>query len=50
MFLKFEYYDLTISEVSHYGFLRGHSSISQLKDPTVGFKKKIQKNKMNSLI
>jgi hypothetical protein len=26
--LKFEYYDLAISEVSHYGFLRGHSSIS----------------------
>jgi hypothetical protein len=28
MFLKYEQYDLTISEVSHYGFLRGHSSIS----------------------
>jgi hypothetical protein len=26
--LKFEQYDLTISEVSHYGFLRGHSSRS----------------------
>jgi hypothetical protein len=26
--LKFEYYDLVISEVSHYGFLRGHPSIS----------------------
>jgi hypothetical protein len=25
MFLKFEHYDLVISEVSHYGFLRGHS-------------------------
>jgi hypothetical protein len=24
----FEHYDLAISEVSHYGFLRGHSSIS----------------------
>jgi hypothetical protein len=24
--LKFEHYDLAISEVSHYGFLRGHSS------------------------
>jgi hypothetical protein len=24
MFLKFEHYDLAISEVSHYGFLRGH--------------------------
>jgi hypothetical protein len=22
--LKFEHYDLAISEVSHYGFLRGH--------------------------
>jgi hypothetical protein len=28
MFLKFEHHDLAISEVSHYGFLRGHSSIS----------------------
>jgi hypothetical protein len=28
MFLKFEHYDLAISEVFHYGFLRGHSSIS----------------------
>jgi hypothetical protein len=28
MFLKFEHYELAISEVSHYGFLRGHSSIS----------------------
>jgi hypothetical protein len=26
--LKFEHYDLAMSEVSHYGFLRGHSSIS----------------------
>jgi hypothetical protein len=26
--LKFEHYDLAISEVSHYGFLRGHSSIN----------------------
>jgi hypothetical protein len=50
MFLKFEHYDLAISEISHYGFLRGHSSISKLKDPTVGFKKKVQKNKMNSLL
>jgi hypothetical protein len=49
MFLKFEHYDLAISEVSQYGFLRGHSSISKLKDPMVGFKKRIQKNKMNSL-
>jgi hypothetical protein len=28
MFLKFEHYDLAFTEVSHYGFLRGHSSIS----------------------
>jgi hypothetical protein len=27
MFLKFEHSDLAISKVSHYGFLRGHSSI-----------------------
>jgi hypothetical protein len=26
--LKFEHYGLAISEVSHYGFLRGDSSIS----------------------
>jgi hypothetical protein len=50
MFLKFEHYQLAISEVSHYEFLRGCSSISYLKDPPVGFKKRIQKNKMNSLI
>jgi hypothetical protein len=50
MFLKFEHSDLAISEVSHYGLFRGHSSISQLKDPMVGFKKKVQKNKMNSLL
>jgi hypothetical protein len=25
MFLNFEHYDRAISEVSHYGFLRGHS-------------------------
>jgi hypothetical protein len=50
MFLKFEHYDLAISEDSHYGFLKGHSSISLLKDPIVGFKKRIQKNKMKSLI
>jgi hypothetical protein len=28
MFLKFEHYDLAISEVSHYEFLREHSSIN----------------------
>jgi hypothetical protein len=39
MFLKFEHYDLAISEVSHCGFLRGHSSLIELKDPIVGFKK-----------
>jgi hypothetical protein len=44
MFLKFEHSDLAISEVSYYGFLRGHSSISQLTDLTVGFKKKVQNN------
>jgi hypothetical protein len=50
MFLKFEHYDFAISEASHYGFLRGHCSISELKDHTVGFKKRIQKNKMTSLL
>jgi hypothetical protein len=44
MFWKFEHYDLAINEVSHYGFLRGHFSISELKDPLVRFKKRIQKN------
>jgi hypothetical protein len=39
MFLKFEHFDLAISEVSHYGFLRGHSSISSLKDPMVDSRK-----------
>jgi hypothetical protein len=50
MFLKFGHYDLAISEVFHYGFLRGNSSISELKDPMVGFKKNVQRNKMNSLL
>jgi hypothetical protein len=49
MFLKFELYDLAISEVSHYGFLRGHFSVSQLKGPTVGFKIRIQ-NEYRSLL
>jgi hypothetical protein len=40
MFLRFEHYDLTINEVSDYGFLRGHSIVSKLKDRMVGFKKK----------
>jgi hypothetical protein len=31
-------------------FLRGHSPISELKDPTVGFKRKVQKNNMNGLL
>jgi hypothetical protein len=44
MFLKFEHDDLVISEVSQYGSSRGHSSINQLKDPMVQFKKRIQKN------
>jgi hypothetical protein len=42
MFLKFDHNGLADSEVSHYGFLRGHSSISQLKDRMVQFKKRIQ--------
>jgi hypothetical protein len=50
MFLKFEHYYLAIREVSHYEFFRGHSSISELKDPTVRFKKRTQQNKMNSFI
>jgi hypothetical protein len=50
MFLKFEHYDLAISEVFHYGFLRGYSSISELKDSMVGFKIRIPKKRMNSLI
>jgi hypothetical protein len=45
MFLKFDQYDLAISKVAHYGFLRKHSSISELKDPMVAFKKKVQKIK-----
>jgi hypothetical protein len=48
--LDVEHYNLAISEVSHHEFLRGHSSISQPKDHMVGFKNKIQKNKMNSLL
>jgi hypothetical protein len=50
MFLNFEHYDLAISEVSHYEFLRGYSLKSWLKDPTVGFKKRIEKIKINSLL
>jgi hypothetical protein len=41
----FEHYDLAINEVSHYGFLRGHSSISELKDPMIGFRKEFKKIK-----
>jgi hypothetical protein len=29
MFLKFEHYDLAISEVSHYGFLRGLNKLTK---------------------
>jgi hypothetical protein len=29
MFLKFEHYDLAISEVSHYGFLRGYFDLKR---------------------
>jgi hypothetical protein len=50
MFLNFEHYDLAIIEVSHYGFLRGHSLKNKLKDPMVGFKKIIEKIKINSLL
>jgi hypothetical protein len=42
MFLKFEHYDHTINEVSHYGFLREHFIVSKLKDEMVGFKKKAE--------
>ena len=37
--MKFEHSDFAITEVSLDGFLRGHSSLSWLKDPTVRFKK-----------
>ena len=50
MFLKFKHYYLAISEVSHHGFLQGNSSISKLKDPIVGFKKKVIKKKKISLL
>jgi hypothetical protein len=50
MFFKFEHYDLAISEVPNYEFLRGHFSIIELKDRTVKFKIRIQKIKMNSLL
>jgi hypothetical protein len=43
--LRFEHYDLAISEVSHYGFLRGHSSISELKDPRLDSRKESKKSK-----
>jgi hypothetical protein len=49
MFLKMEHYNFAISEDSHYEFVREHSSISQLRDLIVGSKKKIIKNKINSL-
>jgi hypothetical protein len=47
MFLKSVHYNLAISEVSHYGFWRVHSSISELRDQTVGFNRGIQKIKKN---
>jgi hypothetical protein len=31
--------DLAISELSHYGFLGGHPSKSQLRNPMAGFVK-----------
>jgi hypothetical protein len=45
MFLKFEHYDLAISEISYYGFLREHSSISQLKILQLDLRKKFKKIK-----
>jgi hypothetical protein len=47
MFLKSEHYNLAISEVSHYGFWRVHSSISEPRDQTVGFNRGIQEIKKN---
>jgi hypothetical protein len=43
LFWTFEHNNFAINEVSHYGFLRGHFLFSQLKYPTVGFKKRIPK-------
>jgi hypothetical protein len=44
MFSKFEHYDLAISEVSHYGFSKGHSSIKLApKGPRVFWCKTTQK-------
>ena len=40
MFLKFEHYDLAISKVSCYKFLKGLYLIILLKDSIVEFKKK----------
>ena len=37
MFLKFEHYDLAISEISLYKFWGGHSLMSQQKYPTISF-------------
>jgi hypothetical protein len=42
--------DLAIRELSHYGFLGGHPSKSQLRNPMAGFVKISQYNIMNSFI
>jgi hypothetical protein len=50
-FLKFEHYDLAISEVFRYGFLRGYSFFNKLTKRSCGWiQEKNSKNKMNSLI
>jgi hypothetical protein len=50
MFFKFEHYDLAISQVSHYGFLRGHSKNKLTKRSYGWIQKKSSKNIMNSLL
>jgi hypothetical protein len=49
MFLKFEHYDLTINEVSHYGFLR--TFFNKLTERSYGWiQEKKKYNKLNSLL
>jgi hypothetical protein len=50
MFLKFEHYDLMISEGFHYEFLRGCYSNNKLKDPMIGFKKGNKRNLKKTVI
>jgi hypothetical protein len=52
MFLKFEHYDLAISEVSHYEFLKGYSIffIKLTKRSYSWIQEKSSNNKMNSLL